>query len=323
MKLLTFRPPRMRNPHFGVLLSNGQALDLTASSGRALPGSLVECIRAGEAGLAAVRAVHEIAEGLLARELVPDAMVSLDAVELLAPLRPGKIMAVGRNYTDLAAAAAAADADATVTTPAAAAAFTGVAAPLARPGGFIKNASCVIGPGEAIRKPRWTRKLDYETELAVVIGIDCAGVDPEQWADVVFGYTILNDLSARDIQAVEQRDGNMTVGKNFPGAAPLGPWVVTKDEIPDPHALRILTRVNGIARQDGNTGDQVHRIPAQIAWYSRAGFEAGDIVSTGSPGGTAVSYKGPGSWFLEHGHTVECEIEGIGVLTNPVRNARE
>jgi len=311
VKLLTFRPPRMRNPHFGVLLSNGQALDLTTSSGRALPGTLIDCIRAGEAGLASVRAVLEIAEGLLARGLVPDAMVSLEAVELLAPLRPGKIMAVGRNYAEPAAADAAGAATDAPPPPG-----------LARPGGFIKNASCVIGPGETIRKPRWTRKLDYETELAVVIATDCASVAAERWSDVVFGYTIMNDLSARDIQAVEQKAGNMTVGKNFPSAAPLGPWVVTKDEIPDPHALRILTRVNGIARQDGNTAQQIHRIPSQIEWYSRAGFEAGDIVSTGSPGGTAVGYQGPGSWYLEHGHVVECEIEGIGVLTNPVRNAR-
>jgi len=306
VKLLTFRPPRMRNPHFGVLLSNGQALDLTASGGRALPASLMDCIRAGDAGLAQVRATLDIAEGLLARDMVPDAMVALDAVELLAPLRPGKIMAVGRNYADVAGAGDG---------PAA-------QAPPARPGGFIKNASCVIGPGETIRKPRWTRKLDYETELAVVIGADCTRVDPEGWSDVVFGYTIMNDLSARDIQAVERRDGNITVGKNFPGAAPLGPWVVTKDEIPDPHALRLLTRVNGVARQDGNTGAQIHRIPAQVAWYSFAGFEAGDIVSTGSPGGTGMTWQGPGSWYLEHGHEVECEIEGIGVLRNPVRNAR-
>ncbi|MCE2945958.1 MAG: fumarylacetoacetate hydrolase family protein [bacterium] len=312
MKLLTFRPPRMRNPHFGVLLSNGQALDLTASGGRALPGSLMDCIRAGEAGLSQVLATLDIAEGLLARGMAPDAMVALDAVELLAPLRPGKIMAVGRNYADAPGAA-----EAVV----AAAAGASVAPP-PRPGGFIKNASCVIGPGETIRKPRWTRKLDYETELAVVIGADCTRVDPERWADVVFGYTIMNDLSARDIQAVERRDGNITVSKNFPGAAPLGPWVVTKDEIPDPHDLRLLTRVNGVARQDGHTGQQIHRIPAQVAWYSFAGFEAGDIVSTGSPGGTGMTWQGPGSWYLEHGHEVECEIEGIGVLRNPVRNAR-
>jgi acylpyruvate hydrolase len=259
----------MRNPHFGVVLSNGQALDLTASSGRALPGSLIDCIRAGEAGLASVRAVLAIAEGLLARGLVPDAMVSLEAVELLAPLRPGKIMAVGRNYAEPAAADAVGAAMDAPPLPGS-----------ARPGGFIKNASCVIGPGETIRKPRWTRKLDYETELAVVIATDCAGVAAERWSDVVFGYTIMNDLSARDIQAVEQKAGNMTVGKNFPSAAPLGPWVVTKDEIPDPHALRILTRVNGIARQDGNTAQQIHRIPSQIEWYSRAGLEAGDVANT-------------------------------------------
>jgi acylpyruvate hydrolase len=302
VKLLTFRPPRARNPHFGVLLSNGQALDVTASRGRELPASMMECIRAGESGLASVRAVAAIAEGLLSRGLAPETMVALDAVELLAPLRPGKIVAVGHNY------------------PGQAPAPEPGAAP--RPAGFIKAASCVVGPGEPIRKPRWMRRLDYETELAVVVGADCSAVDPERWAEAVFGYTILSDLTARDLQAVERRDGNMVLAKNFPSSAPPGPWIVICDEIPDPHALRLLTRVNGIACEDGSTGDQVHRIPAQLAWFARAGFEAGDILSTGSPHGTALDHQGPGSAFLEHGHEVECEIEGIGVLRNPVRNAR-
>jgi 2-keto-4-pentenoate hydratase/2-oxohepta-3-ene-1,7-dioic acid hydratase in catechol pathway len=302
MKLLTFRPPRVRNPHFGVLLSSGHALDLTVIGGRSMPDSLIDCIRAGEAGLAAVRAALDAAEAEIRAGHTPAASVVLSHVELLAPLRPGKIMAVGRNYSDHAKEIASA-------------AYT-------RPNGFIKNASCVIGPNDTIRKPRWTQKLDYENELAIVIGVDCANVAPEKWADVVFGYTICNDVSARDVQAAERKEGNIMIGKNFPTAAPLGPWVVTRDEIADPHNLRLQTRVNGEARQDSNTSLQIHRIPSQIAWYSQGGFEAGDVVSTGSPGGTGVGYEGPGTWFLQHGQEIECEIEGIGVLKNPIRNAR-
>ncbi len=302
MKLLTFRPSRARNPHFGVLLSDGRVLDLTAVGGRAMPDSLIDCIRAGEAGLAAVRAALDAAEDELRAGRTPASTVVLSHVELLAPLRPGKIMAVGRNYSDHAREIAGA-------------AYT-------RPNGFIKNASCVIGPNEPIRKPRWTKQLDYENELAIVIGVDCVNVDPQRWADVVFGYTICNDVSARDVQAAERKEGNIMIGKNFPTAAPLGPWVVTRDEIADPHNLRVRTRVNGEPRQDSNTSHQIHRIASQIAWYSQGGFEAGDVVSTGSPGGTGVGYAGPGTWFLQHGQEIECEIEGIGVLKNPVRNAR-
>ena len=122
--------------------------------------------------------------------------------------------------------------------------------------------------------------------LAVVMGRDCCEVPAEQAYDYVFGYTIMNDLSCRDVQFAERKEGNICIGKNFPTAAPLGPWIVTKDEIPDPHNLRIVTRVNGEVRQDSNTKNQIYNIPAQIAWYSHAGFEPGDLISTGTPAGT-------------------------------------
>lgn len=108
------------------------------------------------------------------------------------------------------------------------------------------------------------------------------------------------------------------IGKNFPTAAPLGPWVVTRDEIADPHNLRLVTRINGEVRQNANTGTQIFHIPAQIAWYSHAGLYPGDIISTGTPAGVAAGYKGEGSWWLKNGDVVECEIEKIGILRNPV-----
>ena len=126
----------------------------------------------------------------------------------------------------------------------------------------------------------------------------------------------MNDLSARDVQMAERKEGNICIGKNFPTAAPLGPWIVTKDEIPDPHALRIVTRVNGQVRQDATTDKMIYHIPTQIAWYSHAGFEPGDIISTGTPSGVGLGYKGPGTWYLQLGDKVECEVEGIGVLVN-------
>jgi 2-keto-4-pentenoate hydratase/2-oxohepta-3-ene-1,7-dioic acid hydratase in catechol pathway len=171
-----------------------------------------------------------------------------------------------------------------------------------------------------VTKPRWTDSWDYENELAVVIGRACVDVPPESAYDVVFGYTIMNDLSARDVQMAERKEGNICIGKNFPTAAPLGPWIVTKDEIPDPHALRIVTRINGQVRQDSTTDKMIYHIPAQVAWYSHAGFEPGDVISTGTPSGVGLGYKGPGTWYLQHGDRMECEVEGIGVLINTCRD---
>lgn len=295
MKLLTFHTAIDRTSRFGVVLSGNRVLDLTGIGGR-LPASLQQCIEQGDAGLAAVRAAVASAEGASALGGQAQHVFALDSIKLEAPLRPGKIMAVGKNYADHVAEGAGK-------------AYTRVA-------GFVKLSSCVVAHDTAVVKPRWTESFDYENELAVVMGRACSDVPPESAYDYVFGYTIMNDLSARDVQMAERAEGNICIGKNFPTAAPLGPWVVTRDEIPDPHALRIVTRVNGQVRQDSTTAKMIHRIPAQIAWYSHAGFEAGDLISTGTPAGVGLGYKGPGTWYLQHGDRIECEVERIGVLVN-------
>jgi 2-keto-4-pentenoate hydratase/2-oxohepta-3-ene-1,7-dioic acid hydratase in catechol pathway len=303
MKLLTFRPPRARTAHFGVLMSNGKVLDITAlKAGRAMPYTLLACIRGGATALAQVREALSAAEQNLSAGTMPEHMIALGDVTLKAPLIPGKIMAVGKNYSDHAAEVG------------------GVA--YSRPSGFIKNTDTIIADGETIRKPGWTEKLDYENELAVVIADNCSEVPPEAAYDHVFGYTIMADMSARDVQYAERKEGNIMIGKNFPTAAPLGPWIVTKDEIPDPHQLRIVTRVNGEVRQDASTATQIHKIPQQIAWYSHASLQAGDIISTGSPAGTGAGYQGEGTWYLQHGDRLECEIEHIGTLHNGVSSRK-
>ena len=298
MKLLTFRPARARTGHFGVLLTGNRILDVTALGGRKLPATVLECIRQGAAALDAVRAATTDAEAALKRGEPLPHVFALDAVTLEPPLIPGKIMAVGKNYADHAA--------------------EGSGQVYSRVAGFIKLTSGIVPHGATIRKPAWTETFDYENELAIVIGRECCEVAPEAAYDYVFGYTIMNDLSCRDVQFAERKEGNICIGKNFPTAAPLGPWIVTKDEIPDPHDLRIVTRVNGEVRQDSTTANQIHRIPAQIAWYSHAGFEPGDVISSGTPAGTGMGYKGPGTWYLQHGDRIECEIDGIGVLANTV-----
>jgi len=298
MKLLTFRPARARTGHFGVLLGGNRVLDVSALTGRKLPATVLECIQKRDSALAAVQAAAADAEAALARgEQLPQ-VFALDAVTLEVPLVPSKIMAVGKNYADHAA--------------------EGSGQTYSRVAGFIKVSSCVVPHGTVVRKPAWTETFDYENELAIVIGRECSDVAPEAAYDCVFGYTIMNDLSCREVQQAERKEGNICIGKNFPTAAPLGPWIVTTDEIPDPHNLRLVTRINGEVRQNGNTANQIYRIPAQIAWYSHAGFEPGDLISSGTPAGTAIGYKGPGTWYLQPGDRIECEIEGIGVLANTV-----
>ncbi len=298
MKLLTFRPARARSGHFGVLLADQRVLDISALPGRQLPGTLLECIQDGDKGLTAVRAALADAETALARGDRLPQVFALAEVTLEAPLKPGKIMAVGKNYADHAA--------------------EGAGEVYTRVAGFVKLTSCVVAHNTTVRKPAWTDTFDYENELAIVIGRNCCEVPAEQAYDYVFGYTIMNDLSCREVQFAERKEGNICIGKNFPTAAPLGPWIVTKDEIPDPHNLRIVTRVNGEVRQDSSTKNQIYKIPAQIAWYSHAGFEPGDMISSGTPAGTGMGYKGAGTWYLQNGDRIECEIEGIGILANTV-----
>lgn len=298
MKLLTFHTDADPSSRFGVLLSGDRVLDITSIGGK-LPASLMQCIQQGDAALAAVRAAADDATrgGAGSRHVL-----AFERVRLEAPIRPGKIMAVGKNYADHVAEGAGK-------------AYTRVA-------GFVKLSSCVVAHDTAVIKPRWTESFDYENELAVVIGRACSDVPPESAYDYVFGYTIMNDLSARDVQMAERQEGNICIGKNFPTSAPLGPWIVTKDEIPDPHQLRIVTRVNGQVRQDSTTDKMIYHIPAQIAWYSHAGFEPGDLISTGTPAGVGLGYKGPGTWYLQDGDVIECEVSGIGVLVNTCKDPR-
>ena len=306
MKLATFLIQGGRRGRFGALLGDQSIVDLQAA-GRVLqqrlPRDLMACIRGGASALAAVALVLRAVEAERAhRQELAETVHACGQVRFLPPIIPGKIMAVGLNYADHVAEVGSEE----------------------RPqlSGFIKLTSGIIGHEAPIRKPTWTKMLDYENELAVVIGRQCANIPAENAYQYIFGYTIMNDVSAREVQRQERQVGNITIGKNFPTAAPLGPWIVTSDEIPDPHNLELTTRVNGEIRQRANTKQQIYDIKQQMAWYSHAGFEPGDIVSTGTPSGVAAGHPGPESWYLTPGDEVACEIEGIGCLRNPVRRSR-
>ncbi len=219
----------------------------------------------------------------------------LSSVKLLAPIpTPRKLICVGLNYLDHAKE-------------------TGAELPKV-PTIFNKFATSVIGPGDNIVLPKVSQQPDYEAELAFVIGRGGRHIQAENWADHVFGYTIVNDISARDYQKATSQ---WLMGKTFDTFAPMGPCIVTADEVPDPHNLKIQLTLNGRTMQDSNTSELIFKIPELIAFLSSVfTLEPGDIVSTGTPAGVGFSRKPP--VYLQPGDETVVMIERVGELRNPV-----
>ena len=184
---------------------------------------------------------------------------------------------------------------------------------------FFQNVDAIIGPDEPVIYPEHlTDELDYELELAVVISKSGKWFSAEEAMDYVGGYVIFNDITARDIQRREMRSGVFSFCKAIDTFCPLGPWIVTADEIPDPHDLAMELRVNGETRQTSHTSRMSTTIPEILAHYSALGYSAGDVVSTGTVSGVAGFSEDAASLYLKPGDVMECEIERIGVLRNPV-----
>ena len=184
---------------------------------------------------------------------------------------------------------------------------------------FFQNVDAIVGPDEPIVHPQHlTDELDYELELAVVIRKPGKWFSPEEAPDYIGGYTIFNDITARDIQRREMRSGVFSFCKAIDTFCPLGPWIVTPDEIPDPHDLKMELRVDGKPRQESHTGRMSVTIPEILSHYSPLGYSAGDVVSTGTVSGVAGFSEDAASLYLQPGNVIEAEIEGIGVLRNPV-----
>ncbi len=221
--------------------------------------------------------------------------IGLESVTLQAPiLRPGKYLGVSLNYADHIAE-------------------TGLEQP-EYPTFFNKQSTCVTGPGEPIHRPAVSEKLDYEGELGLVIGRRCRKVTREQAKQVIVGYTICNDVSVRDWQ---MRSHTWTLGKSFDTHGPIGPWIVTADEIGDPHKLSIKTWVNNEQRQSSNTNQLIFDCYDLVEYLSTVmTLEPGDIIATGTSSGVGVKMKPRG--YMKPGDTVRVEIEKIGILENPV-----
>jgi 2-keto-4-pentenoate hydratase/2-oxohepta-3-ene-1,7-dioic acid hydratase in catechol pathway len=184
---------------------------------------------------------------------------------------------------------------------------------------FFQNVDAIIGPEDPIVYPEGlTKELDYELELAVVIGKPGRWLTAEQAAGHIAGYTVFNDITARDIQRREMESGVFSFSKAIDTFCPIGPWIVTADEIPDPHALPMQLRVNGDVRQSGSTADLLISIPRLVAYHSPQGYSAGDLITTGTISGVAAVQPNPFDFYLQPGDVVEAEIEGVGVLRNTV-----
>ncbi|MCC7483896.1 MAG: fumarylacetoacetate hydrolase family protein [Burkholderiales bacterium] len=214
---------------------------------------------------------------------------------LYVPVRPSKLIAVGRNYPEYTRA------------PGRQAGSV--------PAGFIKTTSALTGAGRDIVRPTGVAQLDCETELAVVIGKKCKNVAEEEACGVIAGYTIVNDITARDVAVVERQGGHLFLAKTHDTFCPMGPWLTTRDEIPDPMHLALRTRVNGELRQSGNTKDMIWPIAKLVAYFSQMTLMPGDVIATGSPGGGGLANP---AWYLQAGDVIESEVEGIGVLKNAV-----
>jgi 2-keto-4-pentenoate hydratase/2-oxohepta-3-ene-1,7-dioic acid hydratase in catechol pathway len=252
-------------------------------------------------GFSDVLAVVRAGKGGLARitEYAADApSVALASVRLLAPIeRPGKYLAIGMNYRKHVEEGA----------------KLGIAEPKKQLW-FNKQTTCITGPHDGIVKPDVSDQIDYEAELGVVIGTAAKHVSAADAASHIFGYFVANDVSTRDWQFHSQ---TMTMGKSFDTHGPVGPWIVTADEVADPHDLPIRCFVNGEVRQSSNTGMMLHNIYQQIEYLSTAfTLEPGDLIATGTPEGVGIAMDPP--TFLQVGDVVRCEIDGVGAIENPV-----
>lgn len=285
MKLVTFR--HRHTVRIGRLdgdlgrLDSAAVVDLAAAS-PALPTDMLALLAAGPEALAMARDAR-------------GATLPLADVELLAPIpRPPKILAIGLNYADHAAE-------------------SGQEVPQF-PKVFNKQSTSVVGPGAGVHRPRVSPLVDYEGELAIVIGRRCRHVARADAARVIAGYTIANDVTVRDWQL---REPTWTMGKSFDTHCPLGPALVTPDEIADVGKLGLATYVNGERRQSSNTDQLIFDGPALIEFLSTAfTLEPGDVICTGTPGGIGMLMSPP-TW-LAPGDVVRVEIDGLGVLENPI-----
>ena len=273
------------------------------ATGAARPGVMVDDVII-PIDVPDMRSLFEMGDaGLELAASVTRPRIALSDVRILAPIQPKKFFHTAGNYKEHEEESKRVD-------------WSHEIAPWIV---FFQNVDAIIGPDDAIVYPdHLTSELDYELELAIVIKKSGKHFTADEAADYIGGYLIFNDITARDIQREEMRSGVFSFCKAIDTFCPLGPWIVTPDEIGDPQSLHVELRVNGELRQESNTKRMWVPIPEIIAHYSPLGYSAGDIVSTGTVAGVAAFRPDAADYYLRPGDIIECEIENIGVLRNPV-----
>lgn len=301
MKLASFRIKSSGKSTIGVLLTDGSYLDLNGTTDGALPNTMLAFLEMGESAMSRARALSaKAAAGQ------PNVVPAAD-VELQAPVpRPGKIVHTACNF------------DAHLSE------LTTWRAPewqahnwsgfhFEHPTGFLEAPSSVVPTGASVSIPHFTKQLDYEIEIGVVIGKKAFRVPQEEALGYVAGLTIFNDLSARDIQAREHANKVILLGKSFNGSCPLGPYLVTLDEVGDVNDLDMQLTLNGQARQTSNSGNLHYKIADMVSWWSNTTLEPGDVITSGSPPGVIAGSKDP--VYLKTGDRIDCKVEKLGTLT--------
>ena len=295
MKLVTFKDNS--GVHIGAVVDD-KVVDFQRALGADFPADMVAFLAAGEPAMSKARAaVERCQQGKAA-----DATQPLSAVTLMAPLlHPPKIIMGGRNYathvTELQ------QTDASIQIP-----------PFPRI--FAKYHTSIVGPGANVVRPKIDKMVDFEGELTVVIGKPARNVEEKDAYDYVAGYTIINDVTARTIQSKQE----LILSKSFDTFCPIGPWIVTKDEVPDPHALTTTTYINDRQIAQNKTADMLYKVPQYISFLSKAFLlEPGDVISTGSPPGPGMYHNPP--LLPQPGEVMRITVSGVGTLENPIVDA--
>ncbi len=321
MRLITFEDP-VRQFRIGALTADGRVVDLHSACALYLrdvenesafdrladalvPPNMRDLFSGGDTSLEAARKAfdHVLQNDAAAGPRGEPIFYSTDEITLKAPIIPRKFFHTAGNFREHHEEASKA----------------GFSHPVMPWIVFFQNVDAIIGHDEPVIYPEHlTQELDYELELAVVLKKSGKHFTPEEAADYVGGYVIFNDITARDIQRREMKSGVFSFCKGIDTFCPLGPWIVTADEIPDAHNLAMELRVNGESRQRSHSSKMSVKIPEILSHYSPMGYSAGDVVSTGTVSGVAAFSGDPKAWYLKLGDVMECEIEKLGVLRNRV-----
>jgi 2-keto-4-pentenoate hydratase/2-oxohepta-3-ene-1,7-dioic acid hydratase in catechol pathway len=319
MKLVTFHS-QARDNRIGALTPDGQFVDLNAAyalylrneekegaffslADARVPADMRGLFANGDHGLDAARVAPEI-KGASGEPI----FFRREAVQIKAPISPKKFFHTAGNFREHHEEAQ----------------KSGFSHPVLPWIVFFQNVDAIIGPDEEVVYPEHlTEELDYELELAVVLKRSGKHFPAERASDYIGGFVIFNDITARDIQRQEMKSGVFSFCKGIDTFCPLGPHIVTADEIPNPNNLAMELRVNGKVRQQSHSSKMSVTVPEIIAHYSPMGYSAGDVLSTGTVSGVAAFSGDPKSLYLKPGDVVECEIEKIGVLRNPVVSYKE